>query len=751
MSAIARFLDTSPSIEAVLQKIEDLREDIRILEGYRNARLLIVSRLPTEVLSIIFEYLAALESRQEYSRTHARWMRVTKVCRLWRSVAINTPRLWGTIYFDNKLELAELFLERSKSAPLHIKLNYYAPNLDVAALWFNNPSRLRTIELNFTSLKPSTWVPLFQTLKVPNLETLTLTTHYPVHFDFATEVDADWVPRLHVVKLSNCSFDLRTPLVSQVRSLIIEYPSNDIVSRPMLEVMLALRDMKHLESLELTHLLGFSEEIPGDLLIDLPRLRKLKLKSKNPRVVLMLWKFACANIRSIIAEASDVVQSSSLAKQIAGAFHSVLPTTQSSIRLQGKHYNSEISTTVLVESNVKTRSATARTKSPPRVSQLQLRVAADNRACLALVSAFEGPNLESLTLRTSTGADFDFAIETDADNVPLLRAVNLYNCSFDLGTPVVSQVRSLTVRHGGYGHVHSLPMLEVMLALRDMTQLESLELTEILEFSGEIPGDLLVELPRLQEIVLRTRDPRIVPMLGSFVCSNIQSIIADTTGTIESDVLMNEVVGAFHSFLPNTMSPTRLRVKCGESNHTMTFFAKNSVADSAAAPVKIPKALRLHLRVPTDFSVCLGLKSVFPDHAPKVLEVDLGPHRKPFFYDREGLIAFTRSLDSIEKLVTSSAHDLLVIMSDIPTKTQLSKARGTTIPFSLPSLKHIDVTQYKPSGSRDRTYSNLQKALERRRNVKAGIEVLRINSSSPRSETENLKPEVQSLEYYHSK
>ncbi|KAJ8514621.1 hypothetical protein ONZ45_g7858 [Pleurotus djamor] len=722
MCPIIRFLDTSPTVEEVTQKIEDLREDIRILEGYRNARLLIVSRLPTEVLSIIFERVAVLESRQAYLRTQNRWMYLSQVCRLWRNVMINTPRIWGTIYFHNKLEQAKFFLERSRSAPLHIKSASRAPNLDTAALWFQNASRLRTIMLDLTSLEPASWIPLFKKLKLSTLETLHLWCRQTVHLEFASEVDAGRVPLLRDVKLSCCSFDLQTPFVSRVRWLTMGYPIDSLVHRRIPEVMLALRDMKHLETLELTYLFDFSNDIPGDLLIELPRLEELMLRSKDPRVVLMLRNFACPNIRSVVASASDVIESRSLAKEIAESHDWPRPY------LWNQTYKWIRQPLLPIH---------------PDRRRKYLSVTTDHSICLALVSVFEGPNLEILTLTTSTTTNFEFAIDVDAEHVPFLRAVSLYDCSFDLRTPIVSQVRSLAIRNNGNDDVYR-PMLEVMLALRDMKQLELLELAEVLEFSEDIPEGLLIELPRLEKIKLKTWDPRVALMFQSFACANIRSIVIDTTDTVESDDLAKQVVSAFYSILPATPSSTRLKVKASNSNLATTIFVEpDLVVESVSAPAESPQASRLQLHVPNDYSICLSLASVSLDRAPKILEVYLGPN------NRENPINFMRSLDSVEKLVVPSVQDLLVVMSDVPNKTQVNKARrGTILPFSLPSLKHIDVTSYREPGRRDRTLNHLQKALERRRNINAGIEVLRINSYFRRSELEILESEVQSLEYY---
>ncbi|KAJ8514623.1 hypothetical protein ONZ45_g7850 [Pleurotus djamor] len=348
MPPITQFLDTSPSIEEVRKKIEALRVDIRTLEGYVNARLLVVSRLPSEVLSIIFEYVAILGSPL-HKKPYAPRLRASQVCRLWRNVAINTPRLWNSIYSHSKLDLAKLFLERSKSTPLYIN-TIDTPNTDLLALWFSHPGRLKGIQLNHSYYYRSSWIPLFNSLKAPNLETLELRTTHSTKLEFAPEVDVDHVPPLRDVKLVQCYFDIRNPFLSQVRTLYIHYNQNSHLE-PMLEVMLALKEMQHLESLELTDLLRFSEDVPGDLLIELPQLKHFKIGVKDPRVVLMLRSFACSQIQSIVADTTELVTSEALAKQVTGAFHSIFPDASSPTTLNLKLHGDKLDSTIVVEAD----------------------------------------------------------------------------------------------------------------------------------------------------------------------------------------------------------------------------------------------------------------------------------------------------------------------------------------------------------------------------------------------------------------
>ncbi|KAL1702783.1 hypothetical protein EV121DRAFT_293023 [Schizophyllum commune] len=94
-----------------------------------RALLAPVRRLPREILSEIFLFAAAsssrLESRSAYP-VHRKYAFAT-VCRMWRSVALNTPDLWVDIRLTRNekpgaLKLLERDLRLAKTRPLHVQL-----------------------------------------------------------------------------------------------------------------------------------------------------------------------------------------------------------------------------------------------------------------------------------------------------------------------------------------------------------------------------------------------------------------------------------------------------------------------------------------------------------------------------------------------------------------------------------------------------------------------------------------------------
>ncbi|KAH9940823.1 uncharacterized protein BXZ73DRAFT_42496 [Epithele typhae] len=80
-------------------------------------------KLPPELLSEIFTHIAAdcyNERKTNSTSPVYKWITLGHVCRVWRNVALNTPRLWSRIVFTRKTEIIETMFSRSKKAPLWV-------------------------------------------------------------------------------------------------------------------------------------------------------------------------------------------------------------------------------------------------------------------------------------------------------------------------------------------------------------------------------------------------------------------------------------------------------------------------------------------------------------------------------------------------------------------------------------------------------------------------------------------------------
>ncbi|KAF4578232.1 hypothetical protein EYR40_001603 [Pleurotus pulmonarius] len=97
-------------------QIRNYREEIRRLGCRRNMDCSATKKLPSEILSAIFRELITAYRRGRGPRC----LPVSHVCQVWRTVALNEPRLWSDLdgLSSGWLEECE---RRSKAAPLRIR------------------------------------------------------------------------------------------------------------------------------------------------------------------------------------------------------------------------------------------------------------------------------------------------------------------------------------------------------------------------------------------------------------------------------------------------------------------------------------------------------------------------------------------------------------------------------------------------------------------------------------------------------
>lgn len=150
------FLTGRPSIQEIHTKIESLNHEIsviqaeiRCLKEHKNTHLLTVSKVPTDILSIMFEALtldATFPSAPKPQEAYAHLLPATQVCRLWRAVALDSPCLWGCIFAFAPPRIVRLFLDRAASAPLYLRGSGGFNEESVLAV-LNHLDRLKEITL----------------------------------------------------------------------------------------------------------------------------------------------------------------------------------------------------------------------------------------------------------------------------------------------------------------------------------------------------------------------------------------------------------------------------------------------------------------------------------------------------------------------------------------------------------------------------------------------------------------------------
>lgn len=104
------------------------------------------------------------------------WLAVTQVCHIWRDVALNSPRLWTTIYIaPMKRRILRTFLARSKQLPLSIysREATWLPPDDVMYDFLGATTRAQRLELELADRMYGYWYPRFPT-SFPRLLDLSL-------------------------------------------------------------------------------------------------------------------------------------------------------------------------------------------------------------------------------------------------------------------------------------------------------------------------------------------------------------------------------------------------------------------------------------------------------------------------------------------------------------------------------------------------------------------------------------------------
>ncbi|KAJ3540381.1 hypothetical protein NMY22_g4316 [Coprinellus aureogranulatus] len=109
--------------DKLVRRTAALKAEILAIENHRNT-LVPINQLPPEILSAIFDIVKA-RSKKSYGKPRLSWIRVSFVCRHWRTIALDSTSLWAAIDFMNP-EIAELMLCRTKNSLLDVSCATYS-------------------------------------------------------------------------------------------------------------------------------------------------------------------------------------------------------------------------------------------------------------------------------------------------------------------------------------------------------------------------------------------------------------------------------------------------------------------------------------------------------------------------------------------------------------------------------------------------------------------------------------------------
>jgi hypothetical protein len=191
------------------RQISDAYATIDKLKTRRNNTFASTARLPPEILSTIFESIIALCQSQFYGKLQ--WMHLMEVCRHWRSVMLECPRLWCSLAF-NRVRLTSEMLRRSKASPLEIKVSLSGTGVKRGAvmLALSHISRIRVLHVKLASTRDRI-KRLLAALDqhAPLLTSLRLTTNSEVH----VIPRALFAPRLRHLAIRNLIISWDSPLL----------------------------------------------------------------------------------------------------------------------------------------------------------------------------------------------------------------------------------------------------------------------------------------------------------------------------------------------------------------------------------------------------------------------------------------------------------------------------------------------------------------------------------------------------------
>ncbi|KAI0330905.1 hypothetical protein GY45DRAFT_680779 [Cubamyces sp. BRFM 1775] len=287
--------------KAIEDDIFEHEKAIIDLKGRLNT-MTTIARLPPELLSEVFLYVAkaayedprASYNRYYHSSIFYAWVSVTHVCRNWRAIALNTPRLWGHVVVSKKSVVDEM-LARSKKAPLFVSAHVISPEDERSKLLKSigqDASRLQELRLSGPVRVLQDVLRQF-TEPSPALERLIVSESVPPQY-WASDTSAPSMfqaqhPSLRYLELSRLIFSWTNSLLSSSGVTHLKLVGR-LDSQSMLgtfeHLLSAIEQMPRLEVLDLEDAIP---RLPDDTktlptpqrTLSLPRLQRLSLSGNS--------------------------------------------------------------------------------------------------------------------------------------------------------------------------------------------------------------------------------------------------------------------------------------------------------------------------------------------------------------------------------------------------------------------------------------------------------------------------------------
>lgn len=287
---------SSRVLEAAYKQIQDainwLEAAVRSWKERHNT-LSIISRLPPEILSTIFRYVAD-SFRYAY---RMEWIQISHVCTHWRRVALECRSLWTNIA-SSYPKWAKEILQRSQETPLTVLIDvsdskYDSRRRHLVQNILENMPRIRKLSFYHNHGYEDVLETILQdfVLPAPLLERLKLSMKDMKPHALPRDVFSGQTPRLRQLVLRNCNLVWASPFLHNLTVLKVDSVVH--TARPsMREAINALRNMPNLRVLDLRHalpaLVDAASESDSEPTVLLTHLTQVRLESDMPECIYFL-------------------------------------------------------------------------------------------------------------------------------------------------------------------------------------------------------------------------------------------------------------------------------------------------------------------------------------------------------------------------------------------------------------------------------------------------------------------------------
>ncbi|TFY72393.1 hypothetical protein EVG20_g632 [Dentipellis fragilis] len=277
----------------------------------RHSAIAHVHKLPPENLAYIFDflrvsypprYLVVWGGRKVLCRG---WILVTYICRRWRSVALDDPRLWIDIPFLLGPTWTQEFLRRSRNVPISVdsdlieRLTPAAKSaIDIVGIVPRHFPRMKVLRI---AASASELVPILPSLRVaaPVLERFHMQNNDGYQPLLPTDLFSQTAPRLRYMNVWRFDFMWSSVVFSGLVELSLSRAQDDTTApssgqQNFEQFLIALSRMPALERLTLRHTLpSLPDDAASDVaFVTLPRLQDFDLLDDGLKCVVALRHIA---------------------------------------------------------------------------------------------------------------------------------------------------------------------------------------------------------------------------------------------------------------------------------------------------------------------------------------------------------------------------------------------------------------------------------------------------------------------------